>query len=860
MTEVSAKDTIESALAHPGFKVALACAIIAIATLVLHHLAADVSWHDVKADIAGYSASSLMVAVGFTALSFVGLSLYDVLGIASFAPGKVPYHVAATAGAGGYAVSNLLGFSWLTGGAVRFRIYSSLGLEWTPIAGIFVSGWVAFWIGVFALLGLLLALHPSGIAADLGSALPFETPIGAGILLVIACLFLWLSKGQRSVGIGGFRLRLPTAPLLLAQTGAAMVDVLGAALALYVLLPPDLAQNLALFFVVYLSAVGFGILSHAPGGIGIFEAAIVAGLGAGGRSDILAALTLYRLIYYVLPFTIAVVSIAGVFVAGRRHHAGQIAKSLYAIAKPLVPMLAACTALFSGVLLLLSGNLPSEADRLSILRDLIPLPLLEVSHLAGSIAGVLLVVVAHGLYRRQHRAWLVAISLAALGFLASISKGLDWEEAVFMAAALCLLALFRPAFYRTPNQAVFRLTWQWVLSVGAAVAIAVWVGFAAYSDIAYEDQLWWQFAWHGDAPRFFRASLAVAVVFLAIGLNSLLTYRGRRLPPEPIPDRVRELVSASRDTEASLALTGDKRFLLSSDRTAFLTYADSGRSLVAKGDPVGDEAAAETLIWQLREVADRLGKRAAYYAVSAQFLPVYLDMGLSILKIGEVARVDLQSFSLDGSSRRDFRHARSRAAREGYVFEVVRAGDLDPLWQQLRGVSDAWLDAKQGAEKGFSIGAFREDYLRNFDHAVLRHGASDRIAAFANLLQGADRHELSVDLMRYDPEQAGFAMDALFAGILGWGREQGFRWFSLGTAPLSGLQDHPLATVWNRLGNYIYRHGEHFYRFEGLREFKEKFEPVWTPSYLASPRGFNTPLVLYEVNVLISGGLTGLIK
>ena len=103
-------------------------------------------------------------------------------------------------------------------------------------------------------------------------------------------------------------------------------------------------------------------------------------------------------------------------------------------------------------------------------------------------------------------------------------------------------------------------------------------------------------------------------------------------------------------------------------------------------------------------------------------------------------------------------------------------------------------------------------------------------------------------------------MDALFGNIMQWGKAEGFHWFSLGAAPLSGLENRRLASLWNRVGGFVYDHGEQFYHFEGLRAYKQKFDPVWTPEYLACPGGLAVPQVLYEVGSLISGGVRGLIK
>ena len=134
-----------------------------------------------------------------------------------------------------------------------------------------------------------------------------------------------------------------------------------------------------------------------------------------------------------------------------------------------------------------------------------------------------------------------------------------------------------------------------------------------------------------------------------------------------------------------------------------------------------------------------------------------------------------------------------------------------------------------------------------------------RIVAVANVWLGAGCEELSLDLMRHAPDAPSGAMDFLFAELMQWGRSQGFRWFSLGMAPLSGFEHHRLAPLWNRLGAFLFRHGEHFYNFQGLRSFKDKFDPVWEPCYLASPGGLAVPLVLTQVAALISGGATGVV-
>jgi len=226
---------------------------------------------------------------------------------------------------------------------------------------------------------------------------------------------------------------------------------------------------------------------------------------------------------------------------------------------------------------------------------------------------------------------------------------------------------------------------------------------------------------------------------------------------------------------------------------------------------------------------------------------------LAAMKIGEEARVPLANFSLEGSIRAELRTARRRGERDRATFEVVAPGEVAQILPALRSISASWLKDKATAEKGFSVGSFSERYLRNFPIALVRRDGEP--VAFANLWQSAGREEVAVDLMRFSPDAPPGAMDFLFVELMLWARQQGFAWFSLGVAPLAGLERHPLAPAWHRIGNFIFRHGEHFYNFEGLRRYKAKFHPTWEPKYLVAPGGVGLPLILVDVSVLIAGGI-----
>jgi phosphatidylglycerol lysyltransferase len=381
----------------------------------------------------------------------------------------------------------------------------------------------------------------------------------------------------------------------------------------------------------------------------------------------------------------------------------------------------------------------------------------------------------------------------------------------------------------------------------------------AYRHVRYGKELWWQFAFQASAPRSLRALLLAVVIAAAYGLWRVLRPAPPRFsaPQEADVERVAQLIENGEDTTANLALLGDKNLLFNKERTACIMFQSSGNSWVAMGDPIGPAALGESLAWEFLEDCDGMAVVPVFYQVTPQRLPLYIDLGLNLSKLGEEARVPLADFSLSGAARADLRHAHRRAEREGAVFELVARASVGPILPELRAVSDAWLQEKNTAEKRFSLGFFDERYIAHFDIGVVRRAGA--IVAFANIWRGG-RTELSVDLMRYNSAAPKGVIDFMLIECMLWGRAQDFKWFNLGMAPLSGLEEHALAPAWHKLGRMVQRYGETFYNFEGLRRFKEKFDPEWRPRYLAAPDGLAMAGALLDVTALISGGVRNVLR
>jgi phosphatidylglycerol lysyltransferase len=254
---------------------------------------------------------------------------------------------------------------------------------------------------------------------------------------------------------------------------------------------------------------------------------------------------------------------------------------------------------------------------------------------------------------------------------------------------------------------------------------------------------------------------------------------------------------------------------------------------------------------------DLYNAKAVFYQVSDKYLPYYLDLGLSLLKIGEEAHVDLSNFSLQGGRFSSQRSARNKFVKYGFQFAILSQDEVQTSQNEMRTISDRWLKRKKTHEKGFSLGFFSEEYIRRTLVAVI-YDQAGRIMAFANIWHTSGLEELAVDLMRYDPESPNGIMEYLFVELMMWGKDAGYKCFSLGMVPLAGLERHPLAPLWHKIGTAIFDLGEEFYNFEGLYAYKAKFDPEWKSRYLAAPAGLAVPFILMTIARRISGGWKGI--
>lgn len=836
--------------------------LFAIALVACRHLLSELDFYALHDSILEVPKPALLGALGATILGFIILLGYE-WSASRYAGVDLSGRTLALGGFTAFAIGNAIGLSLLSGGSVRYRLYARHGLGAADVAH----------MTLFASLSLGCALPPLAALATLSNlpaastALRLPEGLLAGTAIAVLLLGAVLAMGlyrrrlpeqplrdNLLVRIGRRTLRLPGRRLTFLQLIITALDVAAAATVLYLLLPE--APPFGAFLLVYLLALAAGVLSHVPGGVGVFEAILLAAFADKlGAAPLAAALLLYRLIYVVLPMLVACVLLL-INEAQRLFQTRQTLRAASGLAAPVLAVLV----FLSGVVLLFSGATPEIDTRLQHIGFLIPHRLVDASHFGASLIGVLCLLLAQGLRRRLSAAWMLTTILLLVGAVLSLLKGFDWEEACLMTLTASLLAVFRRSFYRPSRLTELPFSPLYLVASVCVLGASIWLLLFAYQDVPYSHQLWWQFTLDADAPRGLRSLLGAAVLLLVVSLTWLLrTARPViHLPTGEELDKAAKILMASSQPDGGLALTGDKALLFHPNDDAFLMYARRGRSLVALYDPIGPTQQRAEMIWQFRDLCDVHHARPVFYQVRAENLPYYMDIGLTAIKLGEEARVDLKRFDLEakGKEMKDLRYTWNRGTRDGLSLEIHEPGQA-PM-DELKVISDAWLTGKNVREKGFSLGRFSDDYLKYFRIAIIRF--EGRPVAFANLLETYSHDLASLDLMRAHPDAPKLTMEFMMVGLIQHYKNHGYARFSLGMVPLSGLQPRRGAPLTQRLGSMVFRRGEQLYNFQGLRRFKDKFQPDWEPRYMAVPAGLDPLVALADTAALIAGGLTGLVK
>ncbi|PAU93936.1 hypothetical protein CK503_09705 [Aliifodinibius salipaludis] len=792
-------------------------------------------------------------------LSYLLLTGYDGLGVRyigeDLGAGKI-----IRAGYVGYAFSHNMGMALITGGSIRYRIYSVWGFTGMQVTQIVAFSAFTLWIGFCAVAGMALLFATPELPNDV--VLPFVSLriLGAILLVMVLAYIVASYKFKKEITFKSWSFQFPSSKLAFQQVAIASVDWLLAASVLYVLLP-DLGISFFSFVGAFLLAQIVGLFSQVPGGLGVFESIMLMYLtNFMPGSQVLGILVVYRIIYYILPLLGALIVLGYQEYIVNRRKVKVLQRKAANWVPRVVPQVMSFSVFIGGAILLFSGAVPSEVPRMEWLQHFIPLPVIEMSHFLASLVGAALLVLASGLQRRSDGAYHLTIGLLVFGILFSLLKGADYEEASILSVMLIALIPCRDEFHRKTSLMDQFFSARWFTLILMVLASAIWLGMFSYGHVEYQKDLWWQFSLMGDGPRYMRAMVAVLGFAVIVGLLKLIRPKNKETK-EPGKKELliaKDISSRSPSSDSNLVLLGDKEVLINEANSSFIMFTREGQNWVTFGDPVGPADEAEELIWEFYDECSKQGYGPLFYQVGEEYLEQYVDLGLTLYKLGEEARISLPNFDPEKSIHNKVWSGYRELEKQDYSFEIIPQESVAAYLPELKAISDASLSARDQKERGFSVGYFDKGYLSQFPIAVVKKGGN--LLAFANILQGAHKHELTTDLLRYRPESPAGIIDYMLIHTMLWGKQENFEWFNLGMAPLSGMDEHDFSPGWNKLADFVYTYGENIYGFKKVRRYKSQFNPTWEPKFLVGPGGWSMPRALSNLTNIVSGGFNSIMS
>ena len=492
--------------------------LFAAALVILHRHAQAYRPNEVRRALRTLQVWQPFAALGLATGSYLLLTLYDVLALRHVGR-MLPYGRVALASFTAYAFSHALGFASIIGPSIRYRVYTPMGLTAGEVAE--TSGFVivTFATGLVAVFPLITVLDPSSLET-LGISRFAGIAIGMlGLVLMAGYIGLgwWM---DRPIRLFGYPLHLPRPRTAFAQIALSVADLSLVAAVLYASLPHASAAGYPHVLAVYVLAFVAGLISHVPGGLGVFDAVVLVGL-----STRLPADNPRRIARLSRDIPSGAAGQRGRALRPRRGAGSPENLSIWVGA--IGPTVVAGCAFMGGVMLLFSNAMPVSNARLRLVETVLPLSVIETSHLIGSMAGVLLLLLAYGLQERLRSAWAISGLVLCVGAVSLILKGFAWEEAIALVLLLLALLSARREYRVSSPSLPQEYAVGWLVAIGVVLATAFWLGLFSYKHL--DDVEWWRFTLYDNASRFLRASIAVAVVALGAAAYRLRSaVRGRR--------------------------------------------------------------------------------------------------------------------------------------------------------------------------------------------------------------------------------------------------------------------------------------------------------------------------------------------
>ncbi|WP_142849999.1 lysylphosphatidylglycerol synthetase family protein [Telmatospirillum sp. J64-1] len=461
----------------------LSVGIFALALWALSRSLQEYRAADILGVIRSMPLTLILASVLLSLASYVALAGFDWLG-SRYMKRPLSWRRILFGSFLAHAISHNTGFAALTGGSIRYRIYSGAGLTLLDVGGLIAFAGLTFSLGALALSSQAMLTEPVFLARVLGFPPFLVTLLGLLGLGLVGGYFIWGWLAERPLQIWKWRIPVPGPKLGLAQLSMAVVDLVLASAALYILLPAGAEIAFPTFVGIYVIANVAGAVSHVPGGLGVFETVVILLVPEASPGALLASLLVFRAGYNLLPLLAAPFLLAAYEVREAKARANAV-HSLRKVAEAMAPPLASVLVLGAVLTLVLSLATPSARVSLNRLEAYLPLSLVEAAHLAAGICAILLLLLIQGLGQRKRASWAVALVLLAGGALFILVKGLTWSPALVLLAIAGLLACTAAVFDQPGPPLPRHMEMPWLALLWLVVVGSMWL-----TDFAFRPRDW----------------------------------------------------------------------------------------------------------------------------------------------------------------------------------------------------------------------------------------------------------------------------------------------------------------------------------------------------------------------------------
>ena len=631
-----------------------------------------------------------------------------------------------------------------------------------------------------------------------------------------------------------------------------LIEFVGIAHVYISMLALNFSPSISSAIMAYIVVVIFLIISPFLRGLGAIEVSMTYVLIHSGFSNVdsIAITLLFRFFEFWLPLFTGIVSF------------------LLKVDKLIMRIFPAVLIFALGILNIISVLTPALPERVNILKDYLLVDFVSFSNSFVLVAGLFLLVTAAFMLRGLRTAWWFAIGLSIISIFGHITKGIDYEEATIALLIVGSLIATRKEYYVKTNPKLGTVGLQTALLSIAAVLLYGIVGFYFLDkkhfqiDFNIFQSFWYtlqNFFLIGSSDLVPRDAFARDFIYLikisGFASLSFLVYTlvrphvFRIAPTEEEVTRAKSLTQQFGNSALDFFKTYSDKFIFAPTAiNAYIAYRVSRNFAVVLENPVAENRdEMKRCIISFSKYCYENGLKEIFYRVPKESLPLYSELSMKSLFLGQEGVVDLSSFSLEGGERKSIRNALNKIAEQGYTTQINTPPLLDGLIQKLKAVSEEWLKLTERSEIIFSQGMFVEKEIKE-QTVITVENREEKIIAFINIIPDFVKNEGTYDLLRKTADAPNGIMDYILIELFKYFKNNGIQYVNLGFAPMSGLDDpHNFP---EKSMKFAYEKIRSFSNYKGQREYKEKFNPQWNDKFLVYNNDYDllqVPAVLARV-------------